>query len=241
MKIKIQITVESDDGQLNVAQDVAHLDRGTLRPETLGLTLAEARSILAGIEQTVVEQQAAEFMAQQRSCSHCGHERSCKGRHHIVFRTPFGKLRLESPRLYHCQCESDGRTSFSPLAELLQERSSPELVYLETKFAALVSYGLTVELSGDMRCEGGIAPGFSRSRREAIEGYITDLFQRHQPVDRITKITYVYAFGGDLCALGGWTVTINGSMKFGGFLINVYTQVGGTWKISSSVFKYPTS
>ena len=51
-----------------------------------------------------------------------------------------------SPRLYHCQCESDGRTSFSPLAELLQERSSPELVYLETKFAALVSYGLTVEL-----------------------------------------------------------------------------------------------
>jgi hypothetical protein len=48
--------------------------------------------------------------------------------------------------LYRCQCESDERTSFSPLAELLQERSSPELVYLETKFAALVSYGLTVEL-----------------------------------------------------------------------------------------------
>ena len=64
---------------------MAHLDRGTLRPETLGLTLAEARSILAGIEQTVVEQQAAEFMAQQRTCSHCGHERPGKGRHHIVF------------------------------------------------------------------------------------------------------------------------------------------------------------
>jgi hypothetical protein len=47
MKITIQITVESDDGQLNVSQEVAHLDRGTLRPETLGLTLAEARSILA--------------------------------------------------------------------------------------------------------------------------------------------------------------------------------------------------
>jgi hypothetical protein len=32
------------------------------------------------------------------------------------------------------------------LAELLPERTSPELVYLETKFAALVSYGLTVKL-----------------------------------------------------------------------------------------------
>jgi hypothetical protein len=50
MKIKIQITVESDEGQPEVVQEVAHLDRGTLRPETLGLTLAEARSILAGIE-----------------------------------------------------------------------------------------------------------------------------------------------------------------------------------------------
>ena len=66
MNIKIQITVESDEGQPEVVQEVAHLDRGSLRPETLGLTLAEARSILAGIEQTVVEQQAAEFIAQQR-------------------------------------------------------------------------------------------------------------------------------------------------------------------------------
>ena len=35
MKITIQITVESDDGQLNVAQEVAHLDRGTLMSNAL--------------------------------------------------------------------------------------------------------------------------------------------------------------------------------------------------------------
>jgi hypothetical protein len=32
------------------------------------------------------------------------------------------------------------------LVELLPERTSPELAYLETKFAALVSYGLSVQL-----------------------------------------------------------------------------------------------
>lgn len=165
MKIKIQITIESDKGQPEVVQQVAHLDRGTLRPETLGLTLAEARSILAGIEQTVVEQQAAEFMAQQRTCSRCGHERSCKGRHHIVFRTPFGKLKLESPRLYHCQCESDDRTSFSPLAELLQERSSPELVYLETKFCC--------------SC-------FLRARSRALEGSASDQPRPEHDSDQAT-------------------------------------------------------
>jgi hypothetical protein len=78
MKIKIQITIESDEGNPEVPQEVAQLNRGSLRPESLGLTLAEARSILAGIEQTVVERQAAEFVAQQRLCSACGQERSRK-------------------------------------------------------------------------------------------------------------------------------------------------------------------
>lgn len=109
---------------------MAHLHRGTLQPETLGLTLAEARWILAGIEQSVVEQQATEFVTQRRLCSNCGQDHLCKSRHQIFFRRPFGKLKLESPRLYRCQCESEDRKSFSPLAELLHERTSPELVYL---------------------------------------------------------------------------------------------------------------
>jgi ketosteroid isomerase-like protein len=83
-----------------------------------------------------------------------------------------------------------------------------------------------------------LTPGRTFSGREAIEGYITDLFQRHNPSDRITKISYVYALGGDLCAIGGWTVTINGTQKYGGYLVNVYTPAGGTWKIRASVFKY---
>jgi len=58
-----------------------------------------------------------------------------------------------------------------------------------------------------------VTPGGSFSGREAIEGYMTDLFQRHNPTDRITKISYVYAMGGDMCAIGGWTVTIDGTNK----------------------------
>src|SRR5689334_21174775 len=146
MEIKVQISVNSEAGQPEVIQQVAHLERGALRPDTLGLSLAEARSILAGLEQALVEQQTAELLAQAHRCPRCGRERACKGHHPIVFRTPFGKLTLDSPRLYRCPCESETRQSFSPLAELLCERTSPELLYLETKFAALVSYGLTVEL-----------------------------------------------------------------------------------------------
>jgi hypothetical protein len=133
MKITVQITVQSDEGQAEAVREVACLERGPLHPETLGLSLAEARSILAGLEQTLVEQQAAEFIAQQRRCPQCGRERACKGHHQIVFRTPFGKLKLDSPQLYGCPCRSPGPgpKSVSPLAERLPERTSPELAYLD--------------------------------------------------------------------------------------------------------------
>jgi hypothetical protein len=58
----------------------------------------------------------------------------------------FGKCELVSPRLYDCPCCHHGRHSSSPLAELLTTHYSPELLYLETKFASLMSYGLSVEL-----------------------------------------------------------------------------------------------
>ena len=78
------------------------------------------------------------------------------------------------------------------------------------------------------------------SGREAIEKFFTDLFQRFSPSDRSTKISYVYAFGGDLCAIGGWTVIINGPRQAGGYLVNAYTSAGNTWKIRAAVFKYAT-
>jgi ketosteroid isomerase-like protein len=81
----------------------------------------------------------------------------------------------------------------------------------------------------------GVASGLSE-----IEKYFTNLFERFSPTDRSTKMNYVYAFGGDLVALGGWTVTITGSQQPGGYLVNVYTPVRGTWKIRAVTFKYAT-
>jgi ketosteroid isomerase-like protein len=76
--------------------------------------------------------------------------------------------------------------------------------------------------------------------RDAIGKYYADLFHSRNLAGRVTKINYVYTFGGDLCALGGWIDTIFGSRQAGGFLISVYTRVGTTWKIRTSVFNHAT-
>ena len=66
-------------------------------------------------------------------------------------RTLFGTLRLDSPRWWGCSCTPrPAARTFSPLAALLRERTTPELSYLQARFAGLVSYGLSADLLGEI-------------------------------------------------------------------------------------------
>jgi hypothetical protein len=123
MKLKVQLIIESDSGETEAVQAVANLERHSLRPESLGLTLSEAKEQLHEVQRAMVTHQTTGHMAQRVCCPKCGKIQSRKGKHQIVLRTLFGKLRLDSPRLYHCGCCSkEEHRSFSPLAELLTER-----------------------------------------------------------------------------------------------------------------------
>ena len=139
MKVKVQVIIESDGGIAETVENIVWLERGALQPENLGLTLIEAKAILAGTQKTMVDRQITDYLKQQACCPHCGRRRLRKGHHILVYRTPFGKLRLRSLRLYHCVCQPQSTRTFSPLAHLLSERTAPELLYLESKFASLMS------------------------------------------------------------------------------------------------------
>jgi hypothetical protein len=149
MKVRVQVVTITDDGQ-EITSEVACVERQDLTPVTLGLSLAEGKVVLQALQEVVVEWQMAAYLRQQRTCPQCGKTRRRKGLHHTVFRTVFGVLSVESPRLYHCSCQAPETTTFSPLATLLPERTTPELLFLETKWAALVSYGLTSTLLQDV-------------------------------------------------------------------------------------------
>jgi hypothetical protein len=130
MKIKVQVVIESDSGDTKAIENMACLERGTLQPAELGLSLDEAKELLESMQHTVVEQQVAEYLKQQAHCPGCAKKRRRKGHHNpIVYRTLFGKLRLPSERFFHCGCQPPHATrTFSPLAQLLTERTAPELL-----------------------------------------------------------------------------------------------------------------
>jgi hypothetical protein len=150
MKITVQIVIEHDELDEPITEEIACLCRGDLLPETMGLTLAEGKELLANIQEAMVKHQAEEYVGRKRHCPCCGRQRRDKGKHKIVWRSLFGKLRIQSPRLYTCPCKSQKAKSFSPLASFLPERSAPELLYIQTKWASLMSYGLTVDILADV-------------------------------------------------------------------------------------------
>ncbi|MEO5951949.1 MAG: ISKra4 family transposase [Chloroflexia bacterium] len=164
MKVKVQVTIEHDgvsDNYEPLVAEVACFERAQLSPETLGLTLAEGKALLAGVQQTLVTAQTKAYVQQHGECPHCGAMYGIKGKHTLTLRTLFGKLRLFSPRYYNCSCRPchygqvtcqpnqpnlPQKKSFSPLAMLLSKRTLPEFQYLQTKWAALMSYGLTASM-----------------------------------------------------------------------------------------------
>jgi hypothetical protein len=149
MKITVQLVVCDDDGHEETFTDVMVLEKACQRIEHLGLTLAEAKQTLIALQQRLVEQQSAAFVAAHAQCDHCGKPLGIKAYHTRTFRTLFGTVTLTSPRLYHCRYRRRKTTTFRPLNALLTESIAPELLFMETKWASLVSYGLTAQALKD--------------------------------------------------------------------------------------------
>jgi hypothetical protein len=146
MKLTVQLVIEPGDGS-KIVTEMTSLEREELTDATLGLSLAEGKAILAQLQEAIVAQQAAAYLATQQTCPTCGTQRRCKGQHQIVVRSLFGTLRLKSPRFRRCACQpADSPGSSSLLAERLVERTTPERRYLEAKWAALLSFGVTVDI-----------------------------------------------------------------------------------------------
>jgi hypothetical protein len=99
-----------------------------------------------GVQRALVESQAREVINRASTCPDCRRPLRRNGSHRVRYRTPFGRLDLDSPRFYRCRCQVNGRRSFSPLALWLGGHTSPGLQYLEAQFAALLSYGASARI-----------------------------------------------------------------------------------------------
>ncbi|WP_018431432.1 ISKra4-like element ISUnCu7 family transposase [Hoeflea sp. 108] len=149
MKIEIKLRIAAADGSI-CDEEILRFDKPHDQLEAIGLSLAEAKDLLGRLQEHIVAAQAATFAAERRCCQQCGRAQTSKGSTSIRFRTPFGDVPVSSPRLHRCACDAGQTRTFSPLTTLFSEHVAPELLYLETKWASLVSFGVTVDLLKDV-------------------------------------------------------------------------------------------
>ncbi len=97
MKFRIEVICVSEAGA-EERSEVTLIERQELAMETLGLNLAEGKSILEGLQDFVVAQQTAEDLEQGRGCPRCDRAHTSKGIGTIDIKTMFGPVELPNPR-----------------------------------------------------------------------------------------------------------------------------------------------
>lgn len=152
LRCSVQVEIKPLVEEGGVAATAAINRADELTPASLGLTLAEAHGLLRDVQARLVTAQVNEWQAAHRACPACGAARRLKDRRPIMMRTAFGEQRVAAERFRRCGCGGDAGpgATVTPLAALLPERTTPELLYLETRWASLVSFGLAARMLGEL-------------------------------------------------------------------------------------------
>ncbi|WP_372365955.1 hypothetical protein [Candidatus Uabimicrobium sp. HlEnr_7] len=95
--------------------------------------MKESKEILKSLRENIVQNQVNAYVEDNNCCQICNISLKKKGHNEIKFRTLFGKLSIESPRFRNCKCIEQRTVSFSSLPNLINERVSPELQFMESK------------------------------------------------------------------------------------------------------------
>ncbi len=112
----------------------------------LGLTLAEAKLLLAGVQREIVAVQAREHAVRRPSCERCGDICRVKDYCDHAVSTLFGQVTVQLPRF---RCAACGGIE-AGIAWPSRCRSTPELDRLQAHPSALMTYRTAADVLGQM-------------------------------------------------------------------------------------------
>ena len=112
----------------------------------LGLTLAEAKRLLAGLQQEIVAVQARDHAVRRPICPHCSRICHVKDYRSHVVATLFGQVTLRLPRFRCAVCGGIEAGIDWPS----HGRSTPELDQLQAHLSALMTYRTAADLLAQM-------------------------------------------------------------------------------------------
>ena len=127
MRWRVIVELTGADGVVRM-HEVSAGDSTTIepRPGTIGLTMADGKRTLAGLQRHLVRAQAEDHCRERRRCSHCGSQRPIKDVRTRRLLSLFGTVEVRAPRFAACRCAVTFRRTLSPVAEIMPDRCTPE-------------------------------------------------------------------------------------------------------------------
>ena len=111
--------------------------------DNVGLSLAEAKSLRARLQEAMVRGQVAEYLHCRMVCPDCLTFQPVKDRRQRRAQSLFGTVDVETPRYRICRCRLPpcvDEVTFSPVSELLRGRCTPELEPIQVEVGARTSF-----------------------------------------------------------------------------------------------------
>jgi hypothetical protein len=145
MSVRVEvICVNADGGEQR--REVLSIEPRELAMETLGMNLKEGKALLAGVQDFVVAQQVHDDLERRRTCPHCRQRYTSKASGSTPVSTVFGRVKVPNPRWNRCACQREGPKTFHPTRTWLNGQTSPEMLYLETRWASLIPFARVADL-----------------------------------------------------------------------------------------------
>ncbi len=142
---------------------------GSNTAATVGLTLADGKRILAGLQHHLVQAQSGDYCRQRQVCSHSRLERPRKDVRARRLASLFETVEVQAPRFLHCRCVVTRRHMFNPVAEIIRNRCMPEYERVIAKMGSLLPYRRARTLLSAFLPLDDV-PGVETIRRRTMKG-----------------------------------------------------------------------
>ena len=126
MKWRVMVEVTGEDGAVTQHVISAGERSAVGQAATLGLSLAEGKATLVGVQRVLVTAQTDAHCRHRRRCSHCGAARPLKDHRLRQLVSLFGTVEVRAPRFEPCRCSVACRRTLTPVVEIMPDRCTPE-------------------------------------------------------------------------------------------------------------------
>lgn len=147
MRCTLVLEFDSGDDDPPRRVEVLRLHRAEA-PATgdVGLSLAEAKTIMQSIQQDFVEEQLHRYCESRRACPQCGAARRLHDSHCSEVCTVIGRVFYVRERWKACSCGADSGRYISPLKDYVREMCTAELKWLHAKLGAMLPYRQALDI-----------------------------------------------------------------------------------------------